>query len=240
VFGKADLRHASDAKRGGRTGAGREGVSVTVGVEPRPQTRRALTVPNIITLSRLAAVAAMVVAAIAGRRSVVIGLLVYALLTDVVDGYLARASGQATVLGAQLDSIADCALYLTVPLIAVLLFPVIRARLLVPVILVTLGYLVPISYGALKYRRLTSYHTFGARLAAVLLSLGFLIVLATGIRWPFLIATVVLLVSAIDEMIITSLLSVWRANVPSAWHAVQMVANEPGTHSTNTLHLNSP
>jgi phosphatidylglycerophosphate synthase len=215
-------------------------VTVRSNAERKALVREVLTVPNVITMSRLAAVAAMVVAAGAGRRPLVLGLFGYALLTDVIDGRLARAWHRSSTLGAQLDSVADCALYLTIPVVAVGLFPVVRARVLVPVIVVTLAYLVPIIYGAIKYHRLTSYHTFGARLAGVLLSISFVIVLATGIRWPFVLATGVLVVSALEEMLITSMLPVWYADVPSAWHAAQMAAAARRPPLPNTLQPTGP
>jgi CDP-diacylglycerol--glycerol-3-phosphate 3-phosphatidyltransferase len=85
---------------------------------------------------------------------------------------------------------ADCALYLTAPLAALRVFPDVRAHLTGAVYA---GYLVPIVYGAIKYRRLTSYHTIGARVAGVLLSVAAFLVLLTGVGWPFYVATAVLL-----------------------------------------------
>lgn len=181
-----------------------------------------LTLPNLITISRLLCVPALIAAAIVERPSLFIGLLAYALLSDAIDGRLARSLGQATPLGARLDSISDCALYLTVPVAALRLFPDVRAHLTGAVIALYFGYLVPIGYGAIKYHRLTSYHTIGARVAGVLLSLAAFLVLLTGIRWPFYVATAVLLVSAIEEMAITRTLPTWQSDVRSFWHASHM------------------
>ncbi len=180
-----------------------------------------LTLPNLMTISRLLCVPALIAAAIADRPSLFLGLLAYALLSDAVDGRLARALGQATPLGARLDSSADCALYLTAPVAALHVFPDVRAHLTGAVVAVYLGYLVPIAYGAIKYRRLTSYHTIGARVAGVVLSVASFLVLLTGIRWPFYLATTILLASAIEEMAITRILPAWQSNVPSVWHASQ-------------------
>lgn len=196
-----------------------------VGVAGRWATRRQwATAPNALTISRLLTVPAMIVAAGAGRASLFLTLLAYALLTDAVDGRLARASGQASAFGAQLDSAADCALYLTLPCAVLWLFPSVRLHLLAAVIAVEIGYAVPILYGAAKYRRLTAYHTVGARLAAVLLSGAFVVVLTTGVSWPFYVATGVLLLSAAEEVLITRLLPTWQPNVPSAWHAARIPA----------------
>jgi hypothetical protein len=108
---------------------------------------------------------------------------------------------------------------------------------LVPVLVVAAAYLVPIVFGAFKYRRLTCYHTFAARLAAVLLSVTFFIVLATGTAWPFVVATCVLVFSAVEEMIITWILPAWQANVPSARYAARLVAAQRRPPSLKHLHL---
>src|SRR5581483_6046419 len=111
-----------------------------------------------------------------------------------------RARGQATPFGARLDSTADCALYLTAPVAALRVFPDVRAHLAGAVFAVYAGYLVPIVYGAIKYRRLTSYHTIGARLAGVLLSVAAFLVLLTGDQWPFYVTTTDWRGAKIEEM----------------------------------------
>ena len=65
------------------------------------------TLPNIVSLARIAGVLVSVSLYLTGHRlvSVVIGLL--ACLTDHLDGYLARRLNQETVLGAMLDQAAD-------------------------------------------------------------------------------------------------------------------------------------
>src|ERR1700730_14330652 len=110
------------------------------------------SIPNLISLSRLAALAALLVAASFGARAICLGLFAYCLVSDVVDGRLARALGQESVLGARLDSAADCALVLTFPLVAFLLLPSLRETETATVLLVFAGYAVPMAYGLLKYR----------------------------------------------------------------------------------------
>lgn len=68
---------------------------------------RIATVPNLITLGRLAMVPSLVV--LVGERqfgdAIMLGAIFIAL--DMIDGYLARASGQCTRLGKILDVLAD-------------------------------------------------------------------------------------------------------------------------------------
>jgi cardiolipin synthase (CMP-forming) len=65
------------------------------------------TLPNIVSLARIAGVIVSVSLYLTGHRlaSVIIGLI--ACLTDHLDGYLARRLSQETTLGAMLDQAAD-------------------------------------------------------------------------------------------------------------------------------------
>jgi phosphatidylglycerophosphate synthase len=181
---------------------------------------RVVTMPNLITLSRLGVVPGILAAAALQRPPVFLGLSSYALVSDVVDGRLARARHQQTAFGARLDSTADCALYLTAPLATCLAFPWLQAWPAIAAIYA--GYLGPIAYGALKYHRLTAYHTRGARVAAVLLVLAFVAALAGHVAWPLDLAAGVLLASAVEEMLITRMLPAWRPDVPSVRAARRM------------------
>lgn len=66
-----------------------------------------LTVPNQITLLRLAFLPFFIISIIYDRYGWALALLLAAGLTDLFDGLLARWLGQKTALGAYLDPIAD-------------------------------------------------------------------------------------------------------------------------------------
>ncbi len=66
-----------------------------------------LTPPNIVTLSRIALIAAAAAAFTAGAPALAMLLGLAGGLTDYLDGYLARRLGMATSLGAMLDQFAD-------------------------------------------------------------------------------------------------------------------------------------
>lgn len=65
------------------------------------------TLPNLISLARIAGVTVAVLSYFAGHPMVTIVLGTVACLTDHLDGYLARKLGQETALGAMLDQAAD-------------------------------------------------------------------------------------------------------------------------------------
>ncbi len=76
------------------------------------------TVPNILTVMRLAAAPGVALAFVLFDRPtadwVAFTLFILAALTDYVDGYLARVWKQESKFGAMLDPIADKALLVTI------------------------------------------------------------------------------------------------------------------------------
>jgi len=65
------------------------------------------TIPNLLTVSRIIACPALGWSILEGNFHLATGLLVYAGVTDWVDGYVARRYKQQTVLGTILDPAAD-------------------------------------------------------------------------------------------------------------------------------------
>lgn len=83
---------------------------------PREASGRILTVPNLLSLARIAVLPLVLVDLLAGRlmRAFVVMLLIGA--SDWLDGYLARVLDQRTRLGAVLDPIGDRAVFIVVGL----------------------------------------------------------------------------------------------------------------------------
>lgn len=179
-----------------------------------------MTAANVLTLSRIVTVPLILLSAWWQQPTWFAGLVAYALASDAVDGTIARRLGQATALGARLDSLADAALYLTAPIAALVLYPVLREHERVTVSIVLAAYLVPIAIGFMKYRRLTAYHTIAARAAGIFLGVAFMLWVLFHLTWPLRAAAVLLVLSAIEEVAITLVLPAWRANVPSLRHAL--------------------
>lgn len=183
-------------------------------------------IPNFLSGLRLAAVPVLLVLAWFGSASAFLVLFVCALLTDLADGYLARKLHQESELGARLDSWGDFALYMTTPLCAWWLWPELIVREAPYVMAVVASFTLPILAGLIRYRRLTSYHTWGAKLSAVLMGVSTFLLFAGGPAWPFRFSTAVLVITQIEEISITVVLSEWRSNVPSLWHAMRLAGNE--------------
>lgn len=181
-----------------------------------------LTVPNLLSGGRLVLAPVLLILAWHGKAALFLSCLTIALLSDAFDGWLARRLAQSSDFGTKLDSWADVALCLSVPVEVWWLWPDLVRREVLFVGAVVTGYAVPTLFALSKYRRLPSYHTWVAKLAGVLMGAGALILLAGGPAWPFHLATFVVLVEALEEIAITAILAHWRSNVPSFWHALRI------------------
>lgn len=73
----------------------------------KPLMRRIITIPNILSLFRIALIPFIVWAYWLGSNYVAIGLIVLSGVTDVVDGIIARKFNMVSDLGKILDPIAD-------------------------------------------------------------------------------------------------------------------------------------
>lgn len=75
--------------------------------------KRIWTVPNILSMFRIVCVALMIGAFCAGKLIVAMTIFIVAILTDLVDGFIARRYNQITDLGKLLDPLADKLLVLS-------------------------------------------------------------------------------------------------------------------------------
>ncbi len=104
-------------RRGQRGGAPRpRGAAGRVAQRAAREVRDALrpfTIPNGITLLRLAAIPFFALAVVSANHQLALIIFVAAGVSDAVDGVLARHLGMRSLLGAYLDPIADKALLVT-------------------------------------------------------------------------------------------------------------------------------
>ena len=175
--------------------------------------------PNLLSGFRLVAAPFLLGLAWFGHPNLFLVLLCLSLLSDSVDGFVARRLNAASDLGTRLDSWGDLATYLTVPLCAWWLWPDILKREAFFVWVAIGAYGVPIVAALAKFRRLPSYHTWAAKVSAVLMSIAALLLFLTEIAWPFRIAALIQALEAMKEVLITAVLPAPQGNVHSLWHA---------------------
>jgi phosphatidylglycerophosphate synthase len=179
------------------------------------------TIPNLLSLFRLVAAPLLLYLAWIGAAELFLGLLAISLLSDALDGYLARRWHQESELGTRLDSWGDLANYLLVPLCAWWLWPEIIRREFVIFWLVVANFTVPLLIALLKFHQIPSYHTWSAKFAAVLMVPAIYLLFLEITSWPFRVAAITQLLMAIEEIAITLYLKRLQSNVRSLWHLLQ-------------------
>ena len=190
---------------------------------PHPAWLRHL--PNVLSGGRALAVPVLAALAIAGRETGFTWVLVPALLSDIVDGLIARVFHLESRLGAMLDSVADT-LMLFVSLYGVWVFH--------PYVILEHPWLCGAAVGLwaledvlalLRYRRLSSFHTYLSKVVANLLGffIGWLFLFGFE-PWLLYFAAGTSIVASLEEIALLAALPVWRADVKGLWWVLQ----EPG------------
>ena len=181
-----------------------------------------LHIPNLLSAFRIACVPVLLALAWHGAVEFFLAGFALGLVSDVLDGALARRLGQATDFGARLDQWADFALWVSLPLAAWWLWPAILAREAIYVLVALVCMLLPTAIAVAKYRAMPGYHTWSVRLGSVAMGISTPLLLLFDVAWPFRIAALFQVLCAIDELGITLLLAECRHDVPSVFHAMRM------------------
>jgi phosphatidylglycerophosphate synthase len=176
---------------------------------------RSVRVINFITLYRTVTFPLLIWFIISDREDIFQWLLVISFLTDAVDGYLARKFKATSILGAKLDSIGDD-LTILAGVIGLFVFRLDFLKVHWPVIAFMLGlFLIQLAAALLRYRKITSFHTYLAKTAAVLQGffLCSLFLFQSPAYWLFYTAAAVTTLELIEEIIMVIILPEWRVNV---------------------------
>lgn len=176
---------------------------------------KAFMLVNLITFYRLTAAVMLLILILRKEFAAFRLLLAISFLTDAVDGFLARRFNVVSILGARVDSVADD-LTVVAAIVGLAVYDpdLFRSEWLLTGILILL-YLIQNSLALVRYRRLTSFHTYLAKIAAVFQ--GIFLVLAFFLPEPalflFYLTAGLTMADLAEEIMIVLLLPQWQANV---------------------------
>lgn len=170
---------------------------------------------NGITLYRIVAAPILLVLILTRQLDIFKWLLALSFFTDLIDGYLARKYKVVSILGSRLDSIGDDLTVLTA-VIGLFVFKTEFAHKEF-VILIMLFFLFAFQtlFALIRYRKISSFHTYLAKLAAILQGTFFILIflLPEPLYFLFYAAAVLTGIELIEEIILVALLPRWEANV---------------------------
>jgi CDP-diacylglycerol--glycerol-3-phosphate 3-phosphatidyltransferase len=177
------------------------------------------SIPLALTIFRICSAPVLVVLAAMGKERFFLGLAIAALLSDVLDGALARRLGASSETGRMLDSWADLLIALVSFVGATLLWPDTIRREAWYFALVLTALVIPNAWGLLRFRRLLGYHTISAKGSGVILAISTLLLFTGLTPVPFRVAAFVEFAVAIEYIGISLILPDWTSEMKSIWHA---------------------
>jgi CDP-diacylglycerol--glycerol-3-phosphate 3-phosphatidyltransferase len=170
--------------------------------------------PNAITVARLASVPILAYLAYSKMEGPFIALLTAALLSDVLDGWVARKFSAVSALGASLDSLADILLVLVIVYAIWPLHPYVYTAHGWVILAVVVLWTVAHAASLLRYGRLASFHTRLIRTGIFAFSLFALVLFVFGfLPWLLYLAAFICALGAIEHFIMLYLLPEWTPNL---------------------------
>ena len=177
------------------------------------------SIPTALTVFRLLSAPVLMVLAYMGRERFFLWLAIAALLSDVLDGALARRLGASSETGRLLDSWADLLIALVSFAGATLLWPDTMREEAGYFALVLAALVIPNAWGLLRFRRLLGYHTLSAKASGVFLAVATLMLFIGITPIPFRVAAFVELAVAAEYIAISLMVPQWTTEMKSVWHA---------------------
>ena len=178
---------------------------------------------NGITLYRMIAVPFLIYLAFTHQFSIFKWLLALSFLTDAIDGYLARMYKTISAFGARIDSIADDLNIVAAIIGMYVLNPAFFAKEIIPIIILLVLYLSQNILAFIKYRKMTSFHTYVAKIAAVFQGI-FLITFfffPQPVYWLFYLTIILTGIDLIEEILLILLLPDYRINVKGLYWLIK-------------------
>jgi len=170
---------------------------------------------NAITLYRILAAPLLLIFIYMQQFDLFRWFLCFSFFTDLIDGYLARKFKVVSIMGARFDSIGDD-LTVFVALVGLFVFKpeFIHKETVVLAVLFSI-YIIQTTFSLVRYKKISSFHTYLAKLAALLqgVFLTSSFILPEPLLFLFYLAVFVTAIQLIEEIALVVLLPKWEANV---------------------------
>jgi cardiolipin synthase len=172
-----------------------------------PDKKILFTIPNVLSFYRLISFPVVLYFILGNNERIFVILLIINLVTDFLDGFIARRFNMQTDFGAKLDSLADDATYL-LAFIGLFVFKIAEFEpYKISASLFLVSYLASIIVSLLKFRKMPSLHLYSSKLGAVLQGAFFFVLFIFGFFTLFYYIVVISGIASFSEQVIILLLS---------------------------------
>lgn len=179
----------------------------------------AVRIINLITAYRIVTFPLLIFLLIIHQFTIFKWLLLASFMTDAIDGYLARKYNATSILGAKLDSIGDDLTVLAAVAGLLSVQPDFIEKELMLILILAGVFLIQLICSLVKYKKISSFHTYLAKTAAVVTAIFLLsIYFFEKILYPLFYASYIITsLELLEEIIIVFILPEWKANVKGVY-----------------------
>ena len=183
----------------------------------------AVRIVNIVTLFRIIAFPLLVFLVLSNKIDGFKWLLLASFFTDAIDGFLARKYGATSILGAKLDSIGDdLTIFAATTGLFATHFDFIKEEAVIFIALFGL-FLAQVALSFYRYNKISTFHTYLAKIAAVVTAIFLLSVyFIDEVNYPlFYAAAAITGMELIEEIILATILKDYRSNVKGLYWVIR-------------------
>ncbi len=160
-----------------------------------------LKLANLVTLTRGVLIAPILALLLLDQPGRALGVYLVACATDVVDGWLARRTGQASAFGAQLDAAVDNVFSLAILAFLVLALPDLARTHVTALVVLFAAPLAYLPLSRLLGGRVLMFHFWSAKAGAFLLFMLWPLIVLTGWNGWLLLAAAVVGLSRAEQLL---------------------------------------
>ena len=199
---------------------------------PRIPNFREFNIADWFSFYRIVAVPFLLLFIWLGLRDVFAWLLLISYFTDAIDGFLARKLEISSSRGSQLDSLGD-QMTLAVALIAIIVFETefVKENYLL-ILIAFVPYIIQMIIAFRKYGKATAFHTYLAKLSAILQAIFILwLLFFEPVYWLFYTMIIIGIIETIEEITLIFMYDNWVDGVKGIYWALRdkrrLIGNSP-------------
>ena len=183
-----------------------------------------INIPVVLILFRL--IASPVILSLAyfvgeETKPFILTLMYLGLVSDILDGIIARKQKISTSKLRRMDSQVDMVFWLSLGFATWFLYPKLIAENAIPIYAILSMEIACYLISFIKFKRETCTHAFLSKLWGISLLIAFTSLIGFNYAgFPFQLAIFMGLISHIDRILITLILPKWTHDIPSCYHAL--------------------
>ena len=173
-----------------------------------------INIPNILSLYRLLSFPFVLFFALNGHENIFVVLLVINLITDALDGIIARMFNLQTELGAKLDAYADIGMYITA-IIGIIMF---KSNELAPhyisFSIFIIVFIIPKIISFYRFRKFPSLHLYSSKIGGYMQGFFFFVLFVFGFNSIFYYIVIIFgILTFLEQIVVVFITPELKSNV---------------------------